>query len=142
MQYSSISNNPETVKFKIGITGIVLIIMVMLLAKKLLLNKYIKKLNTKISTFETLIETELEQNKIIAIEQALRRSKIIESLITFIQPFILMLAAMFICRALEQSIIKLFGVFGFISISYLLGELCNLGEIISIESRHKENNNG
>jgi len=137
MQYSTLKDTPENVSFKIGITGIVMIVLVLILAKKLLLNKYAKKLSAKIAVFETQIETETAPDKTLLIERAIRKSKIIESLMAFVVPFAILAGSMYVCWALEQAIVKLFGVFGFITISYVLGEVFSVCEIASIRSKHR-----
>lgn len=137
LQYSTLENTPATVGFKIGITGVLLVVLVLILFKRLFLSKYIKKLALKIATFETQIETEVDPAKITTIEHAIRKAKTIESLYSFVLPAVLLLASMYVCWALEQAIVKLFGVLGFITSSYVLGEVFALCEIACIESKHR-----
>lgn len=142
LQYSTLSNTSTTVNFKINITGIVLLVLVTMLFKKLFLNKYCKKLALKIATFETQIETEVNLDKIITIENAIKRAKTIESIFNFVLPIIILSGSVYVCWALEKSIIKLMGVLGFITISYVAGEIFNILEILSIQSKHRGDDNG
>lgn len=136
IQYSSVPTTTETARFKVGITGIVLIIVAILLAKKLLLGKYIKKLSAKIVNFETQIATETDLEKAEAIEKALRRAKTIESLLSFIAPFAFIASAAYIFYSLEQDIVKLSGVMQFIVLFYALGEVCQIAAINTIKSKY------
>lgn len=137
LEYSTLNQTKETVSFQIGITGIAIIIIILILAKKLLFKKYLQKLDIKIANAESALDTETDVTKIELVEKSLHKYRLIQSVFSFVMPVAFLSLALYTAKALENAIVKLSGVLGFILISFVLGEIMEICEIQCIKSKHR-----
>lgn len=137
-QYASIENTPETVSFKLGLGGCIALLIVFLVLKKLFLDKYVKRITDKIADYEVRIDIEVEQEKIVNIENGLKRYYTLEALVNMLLPAILILLLFVACKGLETQLVKFSGAVGFIGLSMLAGFAASLVKARLVVSRRRK----
>lgn len=137
-QYASIENTPETVSFKLGLGGCIALLLVFLVLKKLFLDKYVKRITDKIADYEVRIDIEVEQEKIVNIENGLKRYYTLEALVNMLLPAILILLLFVACKGLETQLVKFSGAVGFIGLSMLAGFAASLVKARLVVSRRRK----
>lgn len=143
VQYASIENTPATVGFKLGLGGCIALLIVFLVLKKLFLDKYIKRISDKITEYEVRIDIEVDVDKIVNIENGLKRCYTLEVFFNMLLPAILILIMFVACKGLETQLVKFSGAVGFIGVSMLVGVLVSLVKarmVVSKRRKHEEKN--
>ena len=123
--------------FKIYFGVLVSIAVVFLVLKKVLFDRWNEKQKIKTGNLEADLEKENDQVKIIYIEEALRKARVIETVISWFFPALAMIILFLACRALERSIVTFSGIIGFIALSELVGFVFSILDAISVEGKHK-----
>lgn len=118
-QYSNIGEDANG--FKFGITGVMLVLLVFLVLKKTLLNKWLEKQRAGAAQHLADLKIETDAAKIANLEKALRNAQTIECVFNAIIPIILFVASIIACKAMEAGIVKLGNVMACITVSYLIG---------------------
>ena len=139
MQYGQIQSD----RLKIGMTGILLVLSVFLILKKVVLRRYFENLRGQIVNFQSDLKTENDAGKIENIERELRNARTIETLFNAILPLVFLVLAFCMCKALEAQIMKLSGVIGFIGVSYAVGTVFSVlsaREVVGKNQDRKEKN--
>lgn len=134
-QYGQIQSD----KFKLGLTGILLVLLVFLILKKVVLRRYFDSLRGQIVNFQSDLKTENDPGKIENIERELRNARTVETVFNAIMPFVFLVLMYCMCRALEAQLVKLSGVIGFIGISFVVGTVFSVLSAREIVSKNKEN---
>ena len=124
-------------KFKWYFGALLAVLAVLFLVKKVWLNPWIDKRKIKTANLETDLETEVDQAKILYIEDALRRARLIETVINWIMPIILLVLALMAFRAVERSIVTFAGIIGWVLVSEVLGFVVSIFDALSVHSKHK-----
>ena len=137
-QYASIENTPETVSFKLGLGGCIALLLVFLVLKKLFLDKYVKRITDKIADYEVRIDIEVEQEKIVNIENGLKHFYTLEVLFNMLLPAILILILFVACKGLETQLVKFSGAVGFIGLSMLVGFVVSLIKARMVVSKRRK----
>lgn len=133
-QYGQIQSE----KFKLGLTGILLVLLVFLILKKVVLRRYFESLRGQIVNFQSDLKTENESGKIENIERELRNARTVETVFHAVMPFVFLTLMYCMCRALEAQLVKLSGVIGFIGISFVVGTVFSVLSAREIVSKNKE----
>lgn len=107
--------------FKIGLTGIMLIIVVFFIFKKLFVNRYLEELKGQIINFKSDLKIETDAGKIANIRRELARAKTYDILFNSAPTVAILGVFIFISKALESELIKLSGALGFILLSVIIG---------------------
>ena len=129
---------PEAKKFKIGFGIIIVAIIIFWIAKRVWINPWLKKMNTKAANLEAMLEAENDTGKIDNIEESLRKVRFTETLMNWILPAAALIALFMASRALERSIVKFSGIIGFIAISEFVGCCFSLLRALSVESKRRK----
>ena len=109
-----------------------------LVLKKLFLDKYVKRITDKIADYEVRIDIEVEQEKIVNIENGLKRYYTLEALVNMLLPAILILLLFVACKGLETQLVKFSGAVGFIGLSMLAGFAASLVKARLVVSRRRK----
>lgn len=135
-QYSSIGE--EGAGFKIGITGVLVILLIFIVLKKTLINKWMEKQRAGINQHLADLKIETDQAKIANLEKALRSAQTIECVLNCILPLILFIASIIACKALEAGIIKLGNVMACVCASYVIGVVFDVLAAREVISKNRQ----
>ena len=138
---TSIGNVEGGTKFILGCSGYIAILVIYIIFKKAIMKKYLTELNGKIVNYSTQLEVETDEQKITNIEKALRKCLIIRDIFTVAPLVVAAGLILLIVKALEQDVITLYSIMGFVAISYLCGFICDLVQDSNIKSKHRKTQN-
>lgn len=111
----------EAQTFKIAFTGILLLFFILYLAKKLLLNTYLERARQMLTQHKADLKVETEPGKRENLVNAVKRGQTIETILTYVSPFLLLAGLYVLAQALETAVVKLSGTVALISVSMLIG---------------------
>ena len=138
IQYGSIGNTPASVGFKISITGILILMFMFWVVKKLFIDRKLESLNAQGNVMLADLKTKSDVEEIKALEKELRFIKTIEAVLNSIIPLLFILVGIIAFKALEAQLVKLSATLGFIAISYCLGVIFNVLYSREIHAKRSE----
>ena len=118
--------------FKVGITGILLLLVVAFVLKKLVFNKRLEAMRAKLSQHEADLEVETDEEKIENLVSAVRKGRTVETVLNFVVPFLVLVAVYLMAKALEEAAVLLSGTLGFVIVSVLVGFMLQLIEALTM----------
>ena len=118
--------------FKVGITGILLLLVVAFVLKKLVFNKRLEAMRAKLNQHEADLEVETDEEKIENLVSAVRKGRTIETVLNFVVPFLVPVAVYLMAKALEEAAVLLSGTLGFVIVSVLVGFMLQLIEALTM----------
>lgn len=124
--------------FKIGITGILLLLVVAFVLKKLVFNKRLEAMRAKLNQHEADLEVETDEEKIENLVSAVRKGRTVETVLNFIVPFLVLVAIYLMAKALEEAAVLLSGTLGFVIVSVLVGFMLQLIEALTMRGGVKK----
>ena len=119
MNYSSWGEG--TTGFKIGLTGIILLLVVYIFLRKVILKKHFDRLKDSITQRLADLKVETNEERKKALRDRIKYERTIECVINFITPALLLGALFIVCQALESAAVKMSGTIGFIAASEIVG---------------------
>ena len=126
VRYSTITNTKAAIGFKISITGILLLIFVFWVIKKLFIDKKLTDLKAQGNIMLADLKTKQDPAELAAIEKELKKIKTTEALFGSIIPLLFIVAAVIAFKALEAQLVTLSATLGYIGISYAVGLVFNV----------------
>ena len=126
VRYSTITNTKAAIGFKISITGILLLIFVFWVIKKLIIDKKLTDLKAQGNIMLADLKTKQDPAELAAIEKELKKIKTTEALFGSIIPLLFIVAAVIAFKALEAQLVTLSATLGYIGISYAVGLVFNV----------------
>ena len=126
VRYSTITNTKAAIGFKISITGILLLIFVFWVIKKLIIDKKLTDLKAQGNIMLADLKTKQHPAELAAIEKELKKIKTTEALFGSIIPLLFIVAAVIAFKALEAQLVTLSATLGYIGISYAVGLVFNV----------------
>lgn len=141
IQYSNIGNTKEAIGFKISITGIILLIFLFWVIKRLFIDKKLADLKMQCNVMLADLKTKQNEAEIKALEYEIKNIRTLEAVLNSILP-ILFLGATFIAfKALEDQLVKLSSTLGWIIVSFCIGTIFNVLYSREVHSKkHKGDN--
>lgn len=133
MQYGVFS-----VKYKISVTSILLILLIFLIFKKIVLNKWLKGIDQKIVNIETNCLSLTEETAIQTNKKSWQTYSLIQLFFSSIIPLLIFIIAILTIKVVEAGLIKLYGVLMFCAISIVIGLLCKVLEIFSVKTKNEK----
>ncbi len=127
----------EATKFKWFFGVLIFFVVIFWIIKKVFLDTLIDKQKIKAGNLEAQLEAENDKGKIANIESALKKSRLIETIFSWIYPLIFLLIAFISSQAMEQAIVKFSGILGFIGISEFIGFVFGCLVALCVDSKHK-----
>ena len=124
--------------YKVSVTAIILIIAVYLTFKKIILNKWLKFLDSKIINIETNALSITDDASIKANKTVWRVSSIVKVLLDSIVPICIAILSVLTIKVVEQGLIKLYGCLIFCLISIGLGIVFRIVEILTTKLYHEK----
>lgn len=126
MNYSSWGEG--TTGFKIGLTGIILLLVVYIFLRKVILKKHFDRLRDSITQHLADLKVETNEERKKALRDRIKFERTIECVISFITPALLLGALFIVCQALESAAVKMSGTIGFIAASEIVGLIFSILE--------------
>ena len=128
----------QATKFKWYFGVLVAFVVVVFIVKKVLITPWVERQRIKAGNLEAALETEVDQAKIMNIEDALRKARLIETISTWVLPMLFLIIAFLAVRAIERSIVTFSGILGFILVSEVVGFALCILDALSVKSKHKK----
>ena len=119
MNYSSWGEG--TGGLKIGLSGILLLLVVFYFLKKVVLKKHFDRLKDSVTQHLADLKVETNEERKQALKERIKFERTIECIINFIMPALLLAALFILCQALESAAVKISGTIGLIAISEIIG---------------------
>lgn len=126
VRYSTIANTKATVGFKISITGILLLIFIFWVIKKLFIDRKLADLKAQSNIMIANLKTKQDPAEIAALERELKNIKTVEAVFSSIIPLLFIIAAIIAFKALEAQLVTLSATLGYIGLSYGVGLVFNV----------------
>lgn len=126
VQYSNIGNTKDAIGFKLSITGVLLMLFVFWVIKKLFIDKKLKDYNTQANVMIANLKTRQDEKELQALEKELKFIKTLEAVTNSIMPLLFIAAAIIAFQALEAQLVKLSATLGYIGVSYFMGVVFNV----------------
>ena len=142
VRYSTITNTKAAVGFKISITGILLLIFIFWVIKKLFIDRRLTDLKAQGNIMLANLKTKQDPAELAAIEKELKKIKTAEALFGSIIPLLFIVAAVIAFKALEAQLVTLSATLGYIGISYGVGLIFNVLYSREIHAKNGGTDNG
>lgn len=126
------------VKFMIGCSSYIVLLLLFFIIKKTLLKNYIRDLSGKIVNYQTQLETETDQTKIPLIEKALSKCLITRSVFTVVPVLLVIGIVILIVSALEKDLVTLYSVLGLIALSMIFGMIAMIVQDANVKSKNRK----
>lgn len=126
VRYSTIENTGAAVGFKISITGILLLIFVFWVVKKLFIDRKLADLKAQSNVMLADLKTKQDPAEIAALEKELKNIRTIEVIFSSLIPLLFIVAAIIAFKALEAQLVTLSATLGYIAISFFIGLVFNI----------------
>lgn len=123
--------------YKLSLTGILALVFVFLIAKKLWLDGLLEKCRQKISNIEVQLLAAEGENAIQALKKAYRNLQLIDLFARSVVPVLAFVAALFVISAVQEGAVKLFGAMALSGVSMVLGVVCKIIEIYTAKAEHE-----
>ena len=130
----------EVAWYKISVTGIVLLLIVFLIFKKLFLNPLIKKVNDQLSQIEIDQLSVTDQTAIQSLKKRFRRLAVIQLIFNAVIPVAVLALGLLTINVVEAGLIKLHNVLMLCTVSIAIGLICKIGEIYALKCEHEVSN--
>lgn len=125
-------------KYKISVTAIMLLILVFLIFKKAVLNKWLKTIDGKVAHIETNALSITDENAIQTNKKAWRTYSIMQSICNYIIPILVFILAVLTVKKVEEGVMKLYGVLMLSMASFIIGMFFRWAEIYSMRLPHEK----
>ena len=142
VRYSTITNTKAAVGFKISITGILLLIFIFWVIKKLFIDRRLTDLKAQGNIMLANLKTKQDPAELAAIEKELKKIKTAEALFGSIIPLLFIVAAVIAFKALEAQLVTLSATLGYNGISYGVGLVFNVLYSREIHTKNGGTDNG
>lgn len=124
-------------KYKISVTGIIVLAFVFMLVKKIMLNPFLKKIDGQISQIEINQLSVVDHAAIYSLKKKYRALSVMQLVFNAIIPILMLVLFIMTLKVVEAGIIKLFGVLVFCAISIGLGVIFKVFEVYSLKCEHE-----
>lgn len=123
IKYGEMGDGTEQTTFKVGVAGILLAILVLIILKRIVLNKWLENMNEQANNYVSIIKTETDTEKVERAKSVLKGIRTLQTILNAILPALIFIVGLIACNALEQEIVKLSSCVGLIFVSFLIGTI-------------------
>lgn len=135
IQYSNIGDTKEAVGFKVSITGILLLLFIFCIIKKLFVDGRLADLKAQSNTMIAGLKTKQDAAEITALEREIKRIRTIEVLVATITPLLCTIAVIIAFRALEAQLVRLSATLCWIAVSFAVGTVFSILHAREVSAR-------
>jgi hypothetical protein len=137
VQYSTIGDTKAAVGFKLSITGILLILFVFWVVKKLFVDRKLADLKIQSNVMLADLKTKQNPAELQALEREIRHIRTVEAVFGSIIPLLFIVAAIIAFKALEAQLVRLSATLGWIAISFSAGMVFDVLHAREVHAKHK-----
>lgn len=119
--YGNLGHTKEAIGFKIAAPGLILLVLIFLCLKKLFINKKLADAHSQLNQLKADLKVKTDVAEVANIETAIKNIGTVEVVLNAVVPVLLFLLMMLCCKVMEEQLVKLSGVCGFILLSYIVG---------------------
>lgn len=141
-RYSTVADTKAAVGFKISITGVLLLIFVFWVIKKLFIDRKLTDLKAQGNIMLANLKTKQDPAELSALERELKHIKTLEAVFSSIIPLLFIVAGIIAFKALEAQLVTLSATLGYIGISYAVGFIFNVLYSREIRAKNGGDSNG
>lgn len=124
-------------KYKWSITGLMLFVLVFLVAKRIMVTPWLKKIDVQIAQIEIAQLNTTDAAAIASTKKRYRRLALAQLIFNAILPIAALVIGIMTIKAVQDGLVKLYGVMVFSAISMGVGLLFKVGEIYSVKCEHE-----
>ena len=136
-RYSTVADTKAAVGFKISITGVLLLIFVFWVIKKLFIDRKLADLKAQSNVMFADLKTKQDPAELAALEKELKNIRTIEVIFGSLIPLLFIVAAIIAFKALEAQLVTLSATLGYIAISFFIGLVFNILYSREIHAKNK-----
>ena len=133
--YGGWGEKATTFKWYFG--TLIILAVVLLITKKIIITPWLEKTRIKTGNLEAELEKETDKGKIILIEDALKKYRVIETVFNWLLPMVLLVLAFVAFNAVENAIVKFTGILGWVLLSEICACAFSVLEALCVEGKHK-----
>ena len=126
-----------TQKYKWSITGLMLFVAVFLIAKRILVTPWLKKIDGQLAQLEIAQINTVEPAAIESTKKRYRRLAVAQLAFNAILPIAILVIGIMTIKAVQDGLVHLYGVMVFSALSIGVGLLFKAGEIYSVKCEHE-----
>lgn len=127
----------EAKGFKLYFGTLIILAVVLLIVKKVIITPWLDKTKIKTGNLEAELEKETDKGKIILIEDALKKYRVIETIFNWILPLVILILAVVAFNAVEKQLVKFTDILLWVLLSEICGFTFSIVEALCVEGRHK-----
>lgn len=116
----------EARTFKIAFSGILILFIILIILKKVILNSYLERARSTLTQHKADLRVETDKSKRENLINAVKHGQTLETIITYIFPFLLLGGVYILSQALETAAVQISGTIGLITASVMIGFLFSL----------------
>ena len=135
--YGNLGHTKEAVGFKIAAPGLILLVLVFLCFKKLFVNQKLMDAHSQLNQLKADLKVKTDAAEVTNMENAIKNLGTVEVLLNAVVPVLLFLLLILCCKVMEEQLVKLSGVCGFILLSYLVGTVFAVLDAREVHGKHK-----
>lgn len=139
-RYGTIENTRGAVGFKISITGVLLLLFVFWIIKKLFIDRKLADLKAQGNVMIADLKTKQDSAELAALEKELKSIKTVEVVFSSVIPLLFITMGMIAFKALEAQLVTLSATLGYIAVSYAVGLVFNVLYSREIHAKNGGNN--
>ena len=124
-------------KYKWSITGLMLFVLVFLVAKRIMVTPWLKKIDVQIAQIEIAQLNTTDTAAIESTKKRYRRLALAQLIFNAILPVAVLVIGIMTIKAVQDGLVKLYGVMVFSAISMGVGLLFKVGEVYSVKCEHE-----
>lgn len=136
-RYGNIGDTKAAVGFKLSITGVLLVLLVFWIVKRLFIDRKLADLKAQSNVMLADLKTKQNESEISALEREIRYIRTVEAVLNAIVPLLFIVAAIIAFKALEAQLVRLSATLGWIAISFCLGVVFNVLHVREVHAKSK-----
>lgn len=123
--------------FKIYFGTLATLAVVLLITKKVIVTPWLDKQKIKTGNLEAELVTTTDKQKIILIEDELKKHRVIETVFNWVLPITLLIIAVVAFNAVERAIVKFSNILLWVMLSEFVGFVFAVLDALCVEGKHK-----
>ena len=123
--------------YKFSVTAIISLVIVFLMFKKLMLNAWLKKIDSKVTQIEVNQLSATDASVIESLKKKYRLYSMIQLIINVIVPIACLVLFILTIKVVEAGLIKLYGCLSFSAVSMAIGVIFKVAEIYTVRCEHE-----
>ena len=124
--------------FKWYFGTLVILAVVLLITKKVIITPWLAKVQIKVGNLEASLEKEIDKAKIILIEDALKKYRVIETVFNWLLPLVILILAVVAFSAVEKAIVQFSGILLWVLLSEIVAFAFSILESLCVVGKNRD----